>query len=115
MKMKRIPLIGSIMDLLLIFSWVKTEKSILLIILLKWYALNDFATVDGVIWFSYETFCLRVQCKLVVKSLDLLTDRNNCGERDSATGALLATDRQYQIVLSRYLGLLDSKLNVLVR
>ena len=73
-EMKRIPLIGSIMgsavDLLL---GQKPEKSMLQSFSTNIVALNDFATVDEVNQGSLtESFCLRVQCKLVVKSLDLL-------------------------------------------
>ena len=105
-EMKRIPLIGSIMgsavDLLL---GQKPEKSMLQSFSTNIVALNDFATVDEV---NQGSLTGLLSASAMQTGGEVFGSTYGpgtiAGERDSATGALLATDpEQYQIVLSRYL------------
>ena len=105
-EMKRIPLIGSIMgsaiDLLL---GQRPEKSMLQSFSTNIVALNDFATVDEV---NQGSLTGLLSASAMQTGGEVFGSTYGpgtiAGERDSATGALLATDpEQYQIVLSRYL------------
>ena len=105
-EMKRIPLIGSIMgsaiDLLL---GQRPEKSMLQSFSTNIVALNDFATVDEVNQGSLTGLLSASAMQTGGKVFGSTYGPGTiAGERDSATGALLATDpEQYQVVLSRYL------------
>ena len=105
-EMKRIPLIGSIMgsaiDLLL---GQRPEKSMLQSFSTNIVALNDFATVDEV---NQGSLTGLLSASAMQTGGEVFGSTYGpgtiAGERDSATGALLATDpEQYQVVLSRYL------------
>ena len=105
-EMKRIPLIGSIMgsaiDLLL---GQRPEKSMLQSFSTNIVALNDFATVDQV---NQGSLTGLLSASAMQTGGEVFGSTYGpgtiAGERDSATGALLATDpEQYQVVLSRYL------------
>ena len=105
-EMKRIPLIGSIMgsavDLLL---GQRPEKSMLQSFSTNIVALNDFATVDEV---NQGSLTGLLSASAMQTGGEVFGSTYGpgtiSGERDSATGALLATDpEKYQVVLSRYL------------
>ena len=104
-EMKRIPFIGAIMgsaiDLLPI---QRPEKSMLQAFSTNIVALSDFSTVDEINQGSLANFICECSANWRRSLWIYLWSRIYCCERDSATGALLATDPdQYQMVLSRYL------------
>ena len=105
-EMKRIPLVGAIMgsaiDLIL---GQRPEKSMLQAFSTNIVALSDFSTVDEVNQGSLTGLLSASALQTGGEVFGSTYGPGSiAGERDSATGALLATDPdQYQMVLSRYL------------